>query len=186
MLALQWHCHRQEDWVGHGGSLTAAARHQRRQPLRLLLPWWSSGALWSDTHGFARHVKWRKLVVWVWRWHFKRALFSDLAKIKATTTSVDSEDDDNDAGEAVEASDGGPHMYLRTYTYGTYVHACSYVNRPHGVGGRWRQRPPAVTRSQKWFYAMEAGEAGGFLLQHHVVLVVQTTYKQDRVAAAVQ
>ena len=89
----------------------------------------------------------------------------------------------NDAGEAVEASDGGPHMYLRTYTYGTYVHACSYVNRPHGVGGRRRQRPPAVTRSQKWFYAMEAGEAGGFLLQHHVVLVVQTTYKQDRVAA---
>ena len=75
-------------------------------------------------------------------------------------------------------------MYLRTYTYGTYVHACSYVNRPHGVGGRWRQRPPAVTRSQKWFYAMEAGEAGGFLLQHHVVLVVQTTYKQDRVAAS--
>ena len=32
MLALQWHCHRQEDWVGHGGSLTASeavavARH---------------------------------------------------------------------------------------------------------------------------------------------------------------
>ena len=29
---------------------------------------------------------------------------------------MDSEaDDDNDAGEAVEASDGGPHMNLRTY-----------------------------------------------------------------------
>ncbi len=53
---LQWHCHRQEDWVGHGyGGLA------------------TSGALWSDTHGFARHVKWRKLVVWVCRWHFKRA-----------------------------------------------------------------------------------------------------------------